>query len=107
MKIIGQTQDQMSLKDGNINGLVIGIILLIGGGYFAYHTYSVTGMSNTLWAALVIAVIGLILLLSNATISVTLDKTQNQIFFSKKRLWGTTVKNYNIQDTLRVELRKA
>jgi hypothetical protein len=107
MKITNQTQSQMVLKDGNIIGLVVGVLLIIGGGYYAYHIYSTAGISNIVWVSLAVLVIGLIILLTSSTITVSIDKTQNQIFFQKKRLLGTKSQTFNIQDVLRVELRKS
>ncbi len=107
MKIITQTSDQMALKDGNATGLIFGVVITIGAGFAAYSFYSTAGMSNQVWISIAVAVIGLIVLLTSASIAVNIDKTQNQIFFQKKRLIGTTSRAYSTQDVLRVELRKA
>jgi hypothetical protein len=107
MKIINQTQDQMNLKDGNASSLIIGLVLILGGSYSIYHFYSASGPSNILWVAAVILLFGLIMIFLSSTITVAIDKSQNQISFLKKRLIGNKSQTFNIQDALRVELRKS
>ena len=107
MKIINQTQDHMLLKDGNVSGLVIGAAMIIAGGYFSYHLYSTSGISNTVWIALAVLVFGVVAIILSSSITVDIDKNQKQISFLKKRLLGGKTQTYNTQDALRVELRKS
>ena len=107
MKIVNQTPDQMVLKDSNITGFFLGVLITFGAAFAAYRFYILFGKSNQLWISLGAVVVGLIVLLSSAAITLTINKIQNQIFFQQTRIIGTTSKTFNIQDALRVEMRKA
>jgi hypothetical protein len=107
MKIINQTQDQMSLKDGNISSLVAGVVLMIVGVYIFYQTYSVSGLSKNVLVGVGLFIFGLVVLFLSSAITISIDKSQNKILFLKKRLLGGKSQTYAIQDVLRVELRKS
>jgi hypothetical protein len=106
MKIINQTADEMALKDGNVGGLISGIIAIVGslgiGGY-AYFTY---GWSNGLWIAVAFFVVGLFVLFSSATTAVDISKSNDKINYQRKRLIGGSQATYAISDVLRIETRK-
>jgi Tetraspanin family. len=107
MKIINQSENQMSLKDGNVTSLILGAVFIIVGVFGAFGIYSASRFSIPFWVMAVFFLIGLIIIFTSAAILVTIDKTQNQISFLKKRLIGSKAQNYNIQNVLRVELRKS
>jgi hypothetical protein len=106
MKIINQTADEMALKDGNIGGLILGVVAVVGslgiGGY-SYFSY---GWSNGSWVAVVFFVMGLVSLFTAATTTVDIHKSNNQISYQKKRLIGGNQAVYAISDVLRIETRK-
>jgi uncharacterized protein (UPF0333 family) len=107
MKIINQSENQMSLKDGNALSLILGAVFIIIGVFGAFGIYSASRFSGPFWAMTVFFLIGLIIIFTSAAILVTIDKTQNQISFLKKRLAGSKSQTYNIQNVLRIELRKS
>jgi hypothetical protein len=105
MKIIGQTPDQISLKDGNATSLIVGGVLIIVGAYIFFQANPGLGISNGLVVGAGIFVFGVVMILLASTITVVIDKTQNTIAFLKKRLIGGKSQNYNVQDVMRIELR--
>ena len=107
MKIINQSENQMSLKDSNVTSLILGAVFIIVGVFGAFGIYSVSRFSVPFWVMAAFFLVGLIIIFTSASILVIIDKTQNQISFLKKRLIGSKAQNYNIQNVLRIELRKS
>jgi hypothetical protein len=107
MKIINQSENQMSLKDSNALSLILGAVFIIIGIFGAFGTYAASRFSGPFWVMAVFLLIGLIMIFTSAAISVTIDKTQNKISFLKKRLIGSKTQIYDIPDVLRVELRQS
>jgi hypothetical protein len=106
MKITNQTADEMSLKSGNLSGKIFGIIAAVGSLAIGGYVYFSHGWSAPLWIAVAVFVVGLLIFLSAASISVTINKPNNQINFSKKEIIGSKQATYAISDVLRVETRK-
>ena len=105
MKIINQTTDELVLKEGNTSSIVFGVFfVLIGIGLGFYSRFTV---SNTLWVALTIFVIGLITVFVSSSISVDINKTSGQMTYQTKRLIGGKTATFATADVLRVETRKS
>ncbi len=96
----------MSLRDGNIGGLVVGIVAIVaslGGGGYYYFSH---GWMNALWIAVAFLAIGLFSLLGTAATSVIINKPNNKIDYQRKRLIGGSRATYAVSDVLRIETRK-
>jgi hypothetical protein len=105
MKIINQTSDELMLKEGNIQNIVIGVILvLVGLGVGWYVHFAV---SNPLWLAIGLLVVGLAVIFMSSSITVDINKTNGQIIYQTKRLIGGKTAMYSLGDVLRIETRKS
>ena len=106
MKIINQTADEMVLKDSDIGRLIFGIVAVCGSPSIGGYVYFTHGWSNGLWVAVIFFVTGIFTLFGSATITVDINKSNNQIGYQKKRLIGGSQAAYAISDVLRIETRK-
>lgn len=106
MKIINQTQDEMVLKEGNVSGILFGLLLLLVGIYMGYSIYTASGYTNTLWISAALVVVGAIVMLVGSSILVTISKSGNQILYQKKRLIGSGSSTYAVADVARIETRR-
>lgn len=108
MKITSQSSDQMVLQDGGIAGGVFGgIVAVVLSAYWVYYLFTTPGQSaQTAWIPGIIALVGLIMIFTVSSITVSIDKAQGQIVFRRKRILGTSRQAQNISDAVRVELRR-
>jgi len=106
MKITNQTADEMALKDGNVIGLIFGIVIAVASVAVGGYVYFSHGWQNPLWIAIVLFVVGLLVFITSATTSVVINKPNNQISYKRKEVIGTKQATYAISDVLRVETRK-
>jgi hypothetical protein len=105
MKIVNQTTDSLVLKEGDAKAIIIGIIFAIVGLFLGFNSgFAVT---NTLWIALGLFVIGLVVVFMSSSITVDLNKGSGQIIYQTKRLIGGKTSTYPISDALRIETRKS
>jgi len=93
MKIVNQTTDELALKEGNAQGIIFGIILVIAG--VALGVYSHFAIGATLWIALALFVVGLLLILMSSSIEFSVSKSSGQ------------TATYAINNVLRIETRKS
>ena len=98
----------MELKDGSVaGGILLGLIFVAVGGYGTYYFLSAAGQNrNAIWLPLIAIAVGIIFLFGKSSISVVIDKSQEEIAFVRKCLAGSRVNSHNIADALRVELRR-
>jgi hypothetical protein len=109
MKIVNQNQESITLSDGNMTGIIVGIVFFlasIGIDYSFYSDHTHPGFSNMMWIGVGIFVFGIIAILTSTSIIVEINKSSNQIVYKTKRMIGSRQKNYNISDVLRVETRR-
>jgi len=108
MKIINQTESDLSIKDGSVSGVIMGVVFFligIGVGYSSLHS-SVSSNYATLIFAAIFSIAGLASIFLSTTICIDFSKTNGQITYQKKRLIGSKTMNYNITDITRIETRK-
>lgn len=98
----------MTLQDGNIGGGVFGGIVLVAiSAYWAYYLLAAHGQSvATAWIPGIIAIVGLIMILTVSSISVFIDKPQGKIVFRRKRIAGTKTEMHAVGDVVCIELRR-
>ena len=105
MKITNQTADELMLKEGDAKSIVIGIILILAGVGIGFYIHF--AVSNPLWVALGLLVVGLVVTFMSSSIGVAMSKTNGQIMYQTKRLIGGKTAMYSIGDVLRIETRKS
>ena len=105
MKITNQTADELMLKEGDAKSIVIGIILILAGVGIGFYIHF--AVSNPLWVALGLLVVGLVVAFMSSSIGVAMSKTNGQIMYQTKRLIGGKTAMYSIGDVLRIETRKS
>ena len=105
MKIVNQTTDELTLKDGNAQGIIIGIIFTTIGIVLGFYSHFVVG--TTLWIALGLFVIGLAVVFMSSSISVDMTKSNGQIIYQTKRIIGGKTTTYAINNVMRIETRKS
>jgi hypothetical protein len=105
MKITNQTADELMLKEGDAKSIVIGIILILAGVGIGFYIHF--AVSNPLWVALGLLVVGLVVTFMSSSIGVAISKTNGQIMYQTKRLIGGKTAMYSIGDVLRIETRKS
>ena len=105
MKITNQTADVLSLKEGNVGGIIAGIVLPLIGIGIGVYTRFIPGAP--LWIAIGLFVVGILTVLFSSSIIVTIDKAASQIQYQTKRLVGGKAMTFTIGDVLRIETRKS
>lgn len=104
MKIISQSSDELVLKEGGTQGMVVGGMLIAAGvlgGIFLRdaNPYAV-------WIALAVVVGGIAMILFSSSITVVANKKSGNVLYQKKRLIGAKDSTYAIADIFRIETRK-
>src|ERR1035437_3864978 len=98
MKIINQTTDEMTLKDGNISAIILGSIFTILGLVLLLKIISPNSGSGSIAMLVgsIFLVSGLLSIILSSSISVDIKKTTGQISYQTKRLIGGKLTNYDI-----------
>jgi hypothetical protein len=104
MKIMSQSSDEMVLHEGSIQGMVVGIALVIAGVLGAYFLHGSKPIA--LWIGLAAMVVGAGIVCFASSITVGVTKSKDQLVYEKKRLVGAKTDTYKISDVLRIETRK-
>lgn len=105
MKIINQTSDNLTLKDGKVKSLVAGFIFVLVGTVILISNPAGLILMKILLAA-VFVIIGLLFVLFSTSTIVDFDKINSQIIYTKKSLIGKQSTMYVFADVFRVETRK-
>ena len=105
MKIVNQTADELILKDGNIQGIILGMVFAIFGIVFSFYLNFVVGVN--LWIAIGCFVIGLVIIFMTSSILVDINKSNGQIIYQTKRLVGGKTTTYPISNVMGIETRKS
>ncbi|HTB14324.1 MAG TPA: hypothetical protein VK752_22290 [Bryobacteraceae bacterium] len=104
MKIVSQSSDELVLKEGSTQGIVVGSVLVVAGvlaGIFLRDANP-----YMIWIALAAALVGIAVILFSSSITVTANKTSGQVLYQKKRIVGGQDSNYAIAEIFRIETRK-
>jgi ABC-type multidrug transport system permease subunit len=110
MKIISQTESEMTLKDSNYWGVFIAIITILFGFFFTFESIVTSPIGPIIggvicWIiALAVAFIAIFLCPS---LTFVINKSDGIIFFHMKRIILSKTATYQIGDVSRIELRKA
>jgi hypothetical protein len=104
MKIVSQSSDEMVLHEGSLQGMVVGIVFVIGGVLAAYFLHATQPIA--LWIGLGAAAVGVGIICFASSITVGATKSKDQILYEKKRMVGAKTDTYKISDVLRIETRK-
>ena len=104
MKITAQSTNELELKDGSTNGMVISVAFILGGvlaGYYARQSQSLL-----IWLSPAMIIGGILGILFSSSITVSASKATGQLRYQKKRLVGKQDTTYAIADVFRIETRK-
>jgi hypothetical protein len=105
MKIINKTENELLLKDGNFSKIFIGIIFCLFSAFFCYQSYGAGAMVAVGMSA-IFFIVGLVLILTNLTITVDFNKLSGKFNYQKKSLIKKEINVYNFSDVVRIETRK-
>jgi Tfp pilus assembly PilM family ATPase len=104
MKIVSQSTDELVLKEGSAQGVVVGAVFAIAGPLVWYFLREQSPI--VIWIALGLFIVGIVVVLLSSSITVTANKTTGQVLYQKKRLIGGQNTTYAIADIFRIETRK-
>lgn len=104
MKIVSQSSDELVLKEGGTQGIVVGAAFVIAAPLVWYFLHE----SNPIvvWIALAVFIVGIVVVLMSSSITVTANRATGQMLYQKKRLTGGQDSTYAIADIFRIETRK-
>jgi Tfp pilus assembly PilM family ATPase len=104
MKIASQSANEIVLKEGSIQGMIVGMMCMIAGVCISYFLRQ----SNPymIYIGLGVVALGIGVLLFSSSITVVANKTTGQLFYEKKRLVGAKSSTYAIDDVFRIETRR-
>jgi Tfp pilus assembly PilM family ATPase len=104
MRIVSQSSNQLVLKEGSTQGIVVGAVLVVAGalaGIFLRETNP-----YVIWIGVAVAVAGIAVIFFSSSITVTANKASGQMLYQKKRIVGAQDSTYAIADIFRIETRK-
>jgi len=104
MKIVSQSPDELVLKGGSTQGIVVGAGLAVAGvlgGIFLRQS-----SPYAIWIALAVVAVGILVILFSSSITVVANKASGQVSYQKKRIVGGQNSTYAIADIFRIETRK-
>ena len=104
MKIVSQSSDELVLKEGSTQGIVVGAMLVAAGALVGIFLRDAN--PYMIWIALAAALVGIAVILFSSSITVTANKTSGQVLYQKKRIVGGQDSNYAIAEIFRIETRK-
>jgi hypothetical protein len=104
MKIVSQSSNELVLKEGGTQGIIVGAAFVIAAPLVWYFLHE----SNPIvvWIALGLFVVGVMVVLMSSSITVVANKATGQMLYQKKRLTGGRNSTYAIADIFRIETRK-
>ena len=104
MKIVSQSSDELVLKEGGTQGIIVGGMFVAAGVLGGIFLREASPFA--IWIALAVVLIGIAVILFSSSITVVANKTRGNIQYQKKRLVGAKDSTYAIADVFRIETRK-
>jgi len=103
MKIIKETSGLMIIKNRSIFAFIGGLIFMLVGLLMVFKPI-IFEDHPPLWAGILFASAGGLVILINKITTITLNKATNELSFLKKGLTGSNTKRYKLDDIKSVEL---
>jgi hypothetical protein len=104
MKIQSQSSDEVVLRAGSTQGIIVGAAVVIAGALGAYFLHGSKPIA--LWIGLAAMALGAGVICFASSITVSATKSKDQLVYEKKRLVGAKTDTYKISDVFRIETRK-
>jgi len=103
MKIIKETSGLMILKDRGIFAFIMGLIFFILGALIVFRP-SIFNERPPLWLGIIFLISGGFVIFINKIITITLNKTSNELSILKKGLNGRSFKSHKLDQIKGIEL---
>lgn len=104
MKITNQSSDELVLHEGSVQGIVVGTMCVLAGVFAAYFLHAKTPYA--LWIGLGAVALGVGVICFASSITVSANRSKDQLVYEKKRIAGAKTETYKISEVLRIETRK-
>lgn len=104
MKLVQETPTNLVLKQQNYLGIIVGITFLLVGGIGFFVSLG-KGMEPLIITG-ILFLVGICIILVTKFITITIDKTQQNIIFTFRSLLGTKRQNYAISQIKEVSIEE-
>lgn len=104
MKVTQETATLLQVENKQLLSLILSPILILAGAAGSYYLYTTPTNTIPWWVGLCVTAFGLLVLLFNRSLTLTIDKAANKIVLTSKTLFGQTTTTHEISEVEKIQL---